>query len=122
MEPDIPPSPEPAHEHEPDLEPVFAEAETLFNNFKKQCSDFQQVREGWAERQVEEYSQPEKQHQLQEKLVALELDLFEEFSNSLSQWTRQKFELLGKQEEFWQFVRYAGLGFVLGIVAKALLR
>lgn len=58
---------------------------------------------------------------LQEQLKELELDLALTIVLSLGDAAKEYWQDILKQESFWQFLRFAGIGFILGLVVKALI-
>ncbi|AFY60176.1 hypothetical protein [Synechococcus sp. PCC 6312] len=58
---------------------------------------------------------------LQQQLKELELDLALTIVLSLGDAAKDYWQDILKQESFWQFLRFAGIGFVLGLVVKALI-
>jgi hypothetical protein len=108
----------------PDITQIFAEAETCLNNFKQEYAKIEAARQTARESRnftaaVKAESELKK---LEEKVEELEMELAGNVMSTLGDSVKRKLAVMGMQEEFWQFIRYAGLGFVLGVGVKFLIR
>jgi predicted nuclease with TOPRIM domain len=123
MEPsDLPPAPS---QPEIDLDQTFAEAEGLMQNFKQEYVRIKAAKEKLAQQQASGNSLEDELTRLKAKVENLELELAFRILDSFGDAAKEKLEALSEetfqQESFWKFVRFAGLGFVLGIVVKMLI-
>jgi hypothetical protein len=125
METPDPSNPQPQNsDSPPDITQVFAEAETCLNNFKQEYAKIEAARQtARASRNVTAAVKAESEiKKLEEKVEELEMELAGNVMSTLGDSVKRKLAVMGMQEEFWQFIRYAGLGFVLGVGVKFLIR
>lgn len=120
MEPTEPTSTPEPNPPEPTIDQAFVTADTLIAQLKQQYEQIKQARQQLQSQSAQVLQ--EEVERLQKKLEELELDLAFTIVDSLGAAAREKLEELSRQESFWQFLRFAGLGFVLGILVKTLLR
>jgi predicted RNase H-like nuclease (RuvC/YqgF family) len=117
-------SSEVSSEISPNITQIFTEAETCLNTFKQEYAQIETARQ--AARAARNYKQAVKAEseiqQLQEKVEDLELGLAQKVMSILGESVQRKLMIMARQEEFWQFIRYAGLGFALGVGLKMLIR
>ena len=114
------PEPSPASEPVPpatsestELEQALAEAEALLNQLKQRYQQVQSAQHRRTELQAQlgqEPSPTEVQH-VQQQLEQLEMEL----ESRLITWRDQR-------ELFWQFLRFAGVGFGGALLLNALIR
>ncbi len=94
--------------NEPDLEQELAATEALLQQIKER---YLQIRNATQQRQHLRQHLQELQaelKQVKEHLETLEIEL----ESRLFSWSSQR-------EVFWQFLRFAGLGFIGGLILKA---
>jgi hypothetical protein len=124
-----PPDPIPDSSFLPEeVERVFSEADTLIQKLRQEFQQVQKIRHQIAPETdqsapsgFEENSFPEgRTERLKTKLEQLELELAFTILSNLGEAARSQLEVLSQQESFWQLIRFAGLGFILGIGIKAL--
>jgi hypothetical protein len=109
------PTPDPL-EPSAEVETAFAETDALIDQLKQQYAQVQANRQKLAEANPEQAES----NLIKAKLEELELNLAFTILSSLGDAAREQLEVLGQQESFWQFVRFAGLGFILGLVIKGI--
>jgi hypothetical protein len=109
------PTPDPL-EPSAEVESAFAETDALIDQLKQQYAQVQANRQRLAQANPER----EESNLIKAKLEELELNLAFTILSSLGDAAREQLEVLGRQESFWQFVRFAGLGFILGLVIKGI--
>jgi uncharacterized membrane protein len=107
-----------------DITQIFAEAETCLNNFKQEYAKIEAARQtARASRNFTAAVKAESElKKLEEKVEELEMELAGNVMSTVGDSVKRKLAVMGMQEEFWQFIRYAGLGFVLGVGVKFLIR
>jgi chromosome segregation ATPase len=109
---------------------AMGHVEAYVENLKQQYGKVTEARQRLQEKTpVGKTQPPELQAEvklLKNNLADLELTVAELIMSSLSENAQKRLESLvqegRRQEGFWQFIRYAGLGFVLGVALKALIR
>ncbi|MBW4550222.1 MAG: hypothetical protein KME35_03795 [Aphanocapsa sp. GSE-SYN-MK-11-07L] len=118
--------PIPDHSVEPaaEVEQAFAETDALIDQLRQQYEQVQATRRRVAQTataQPEDDSLQEGQaDRIKAKLEELELNLAFTILSSLGDAARERLEEITQQESFWQFIRFAGLGFILGLVIKGI--
>lgn len=118
-----PPTPPPPSSGEDSAQDALAEA------FEETQSRIRAWQENYHQIQATQAQLNQRQSQgldaevkrLQQQLKELELDLALTIILSLGDATKDYWQDILKQESFWQFLRFAGIGFVLGLVVKALI-
>jgi vacuolar-type H+-ATPase subunit E/Vma4 len=106
-----------------EVEQAFAETDALIDQLRQQYAQVQATRRRVAQKaaQAEDDSLQEGQaDRIKAKLEELELNLAFTILSSLGDAARERLEEISQQESFWQFVRFAGLGFILGLVIKGI--
>lgn len=104
-----------------EVEQAFATADALIEKLKLQYAQVQQIKERMAQSQAKEIPPEAESDRLKTKLEELELDLVFTILINLGEAAQSQFQVLSQQESFWQFLRFAGLGFILGLAVKALI-
>lgn len=108
----------PANPNTPDeVEQVFNETQTRIVELRQQ---YQRIRQAQAQlHQAHERSLGIEIERLRQQIQELELDLGLTLLFNLGDAARERWQTILEQESFWQFVRFAGLGFILGLVVKS---
>ena len=96
-----------------DIEQSLAEAESLLNELKQRYHQVQSAQQQHLElqEQLQQDPLPSEVNQLKQQLEMLEVDL----ESRLITWRDQR-------ELFWQFLRFAGVGFVGALLLNWLIR
>jgi peptidoglycan hydrolase CwlO-like protein len=114
MEPSKNPSsgsePTSSHQREDELnfEQEFEEAEVLLQSLKERYSQIQIAQQHRTELGERLHQLQAELHQVKAQIEAVEIEL----ESRLFTWS-------SRQEIFWQFLRFAGLGFLAGLLLKA---
>ncbi len=107
-----------------EVEQAFAETDALVDQLRQQYAQVQATRQRVAQISAEQAEgdvlQDGQADRIKAKLEELELNLAFTILSSLGDAARERLEEISQQESFWQFVRFAGLGFVLGLVIKGI--
>lgn len=96
-----------------DIEQALTEAETLLNELKQRYQQIllAQQQRSVVQEQLQQESLPSEVSQLKQQLELLEVEL----ESRLITWR-------DKRELFWQFLRFAGVGFVGALLLHMLIR
>jgi predicted nucleic acid-binding Zn-ribbon protein len=115
--------------HDPEFAEAMTQVEAYVENLKQQYGRVEQARYRLKQAGKGQSQTPELQSEvnlLKTNLAELELTVAELIMSSLSENAQKRLEHLvqvgQRQEGFWQFIRYAGLGFAVGVGLKALIR
>lgn len=111
--PSPPASPDPADE----VEQAFQETQTRISDLRQQYQRIRQAQDRLG--QAQERSLATEIERLRQQIQELELDLGLTLLFNLGDAARERWQTILEQESFWQFVRFAGLGFILGLVVKS---
>lgn len=96
---------------ETNFKQAFAEVEQLLQELKQRHNQIQQAQYQKNDLQQQRQQLQAELQRIKDQLEALEVDL----ESRLFTWSSQR-------EVFWQFVRFAGLGFVAALVLNAFIR
>jgi protein subunit release factor A len=107
-----------------EIEKIFTEAQTCLDGFKQEYSQLEAARQA-AETSKDLQSARKAEgeiKQLSEKVEELEWEIAQKTMGLLGESVQRKIMVNAQQESFWEFIRYAGLGFALGVGLKYLIR
>ncbi|MDG2991777.1 hypothetical protein L3556_12675 [Candidatus Synechococcus calcipolaris G9] len=108
----------PAGPDTPDeVEQAFQETQTRISELRQHYQRIRQAQDHLG--QAQERSLATEVERLRQQIQELELDLGLTLLFSLGDAARERWQTILEQESFWQFVRFAGLGFILGLVVKS---
>lgn len=110
---------EPTSPDDEGLAQAFEETQTRLATWQKTYDQLHQAQRNLSQAQKQGLESEFKQ--LREKLQEIELDLALTLLFNLGDAAKEYWQDILRQESFWNFLRFAGLGFVLGLVVKSLI-
>jgi hypothetical protein len=107
-----------------DIAKTFSEAETCLQDFKQEYAKLEAARQAAAAAQDLKTLRTKESDikTLQTKVEELEWTLAQQMMGMLGASVQAQIVKNARQESFWEFIRYVGLGFVLGVGLKYLIR
>ncbi len=101
------------------LAQAFSETQARLKTWEEQYQQIQTIQATLNQNQQKGIGS--ETQRLRKQLREIELDLALTIVLSLGDAAREYWQEILQQESFWNFLRFAGLGFVLGVVVKALI-